>query len=465
MNIDIIFGPPGTGKTTKLLSILEDELKNHTPSEIAYVSFSRKGAYEGKDRALLKFPDFKGTDFLYFRTLHSIAFRAMGVSRGMMITKNNYKQFGEKLGFKFSGYFSEDMQNTKDDAYLNYNILSRNNKEMAKKLLGTLEAQQLRYIQINYKLFRETLGILDFTDLVERFVKRNKATPVKVAIIDEAQDLTSLQWQMVLVAFKDCENIYIAGDDDQALYQWSGADVKFFLNIQGNQHVLDKSYRLPRKILNYSKQITDMITFRADKQYTHNGDEGEITVVKHISEIDMSKGQWMIISRNIQYLIEVQDYLRSQALMFTYKGKISVSPSHIKAINQYEKNRREKTDDKMYLLEDVIDINVKQDYEKPWYEVFNLHENILTYYRDVIRGKVDTRESHIEVNTIHGVKGGESDNVVLLLDYSRNVYKTWNEDPDSELRCYYVGVTRSKKNLYLIPSHSRYGYPLLKIEE
>jgi len=463
MKIDIIFGPPGTGKTTKLLNILEDELKRHSPKEIAYVSFSRKGAYEGKDRALIKFPKYSESDFEYFRTLHSIAFRTLGIGKGMMITKNHYKMFGEKLGFKFSGYFTEDMQNTKDDAYLNYDILMRNNKDAAKKLLGTLEAQQLRYIQLNYKHFRETLGILDFTDLIEMFIRKNKSVPVKVAIIDEAQDLTSLQWQMVLVAFRDCENIYIAGDDDQALYQWSGADVKFFLNIKGNQHVLNKSYRLPRNILEYSKLITNLISFRADKEYTHNGEEGDIIVVKHISEIDMSKGEWMIISRNVQYLLEVQDYLRSQALMFTYKGKISVPPSHIKAINQYEKNRKTKKDERMYLLGDLVDTTVKQNYDKPWYEVFNLHENIATYYRDILRSKVNTKESHIEVNTIHGVKGGEKENVVILLDYSRNVNKNWNEDPDSELRCYYVGVTRAKKNLYIIPSSSRYGFPLLEL--
>ena len=465
MRIDIIFGPPGTGKTTKLLNILEDELRTYAPNEIAYVSFSRKGAYEGRDRAIQKFSSVSESEFKYFKTLHAIAFRELNTGRGMMIGKKHYKQLGEKLGFKFSGFFSEDFQNTKDDAYLMYDILNRNNLSAGNKVLPTLEVQQLRYIQLNYKHFRETLGILDFTDLIEMFVHKNKPLPVKIAIIDEAQDLTSLQWQMVLVAFRDCNHIYIAGDDDQALYQWSGADVKFFLSIQGNQHVLDKSWRLPQQILNYSTQITDLIGFRAPKQFTHKGDKGNIHVMGSIEEIDMSKGEWMIISRNVSYLFKIQDYLRDKSLVFKYKGIPSVNPQHIKAINQYEYNRKHRTYEKMYLLQDVMDPDVKPDYRKPWYNVFNLHENIITYYRDLLRDNIDITNYRIEVNTIHGVKGGEKENVILLLDYSRNVKKNWNEDPDSELRCYYVGVTRSKKNLYIIPTNSQYGYPLLKYQE
>jgi len=463
MNIDIIFGPPGTGKTTELLNILETELKTVPPEEIAYVSYSRKGAYEGRDRALEKFPDYSETNFKYFRTLHSIAFRELNISKGMMIEKKHYKQLSKKLGFKFTGFFTEDFHNSKDDAFLMYDILKRNNNKAAMKMLASLEVHQLRYVQLNYKHFRDALGIMDFTDLIERFIKNNKALPVKVAIIDEAQDLTSLQWQMVLTAFKECDRIYIAGDDDQALYQWAGADVEFFLKIQGNQRILSRSYRLPKPIWDYSRQITDMIGYRAPKEYTYNSTEGSVNVVGDLSDIDMSKDKWMIIGRNITHLNKVMDYLRSIPVMFTWKNKLSVMPTHISAINHYEKIRKSDDKSRFHILDGLIDIDKFNDWDKPWYEVFNLPENIITYYRDILRDKINTKEYNIEVNTIHGVKGGECENVVLILDYSRNVHKNWNENPDSELRCYYVGVTRAKKNLYIVPSKSRYGFPLMKL--
>ena len=44
------------------------------------------------------------------------------------------------------------------------------------------------------------------------------------------------------------KRIYIAGDDDQAIFQWAGAKSEYLLNKEGSRIVLNKSYRLPIKI-------------------------------------------------------------------------------------------------------------------------------------------------------------------------------------------------------------------------
>ena len=68
-----IFGPPGTGKTTRLIKIVEGHLlQKKDPKKIGFMSFSREAAEEARTRAVASLEiDYK--DMLFFRTLHSLA--------------------------------------------------------------------------------------------------------------------------------------------------------------------------------------------------------------------------------------------------------------------------------------------------------------------------------------------------------------------------------------------------------
>ena len=80
---EIILGPPGTGKTTKLLELVNEYISNGIePMDIGYFSFTKKAATEAKTRAIEKFKTYDEADFPYFRTLHSLAF-------GLLRLKNN----------------------------------------------------------------------------------------------------------------------------------------------------------------------------------------------------------------------------------------------------------------------------------------------------------------------------------------------------------------------------------------
>jgi len=457
MEQKIIFGAPGCGKTTKLMEILEKELKENEPNKIAYVSFTRKGTYEGVYRAQNLFA-YHENDLPFFRTLHSIAFRTGGYSKYDMISKKDYKAFSDAMGMKFTGYYTEEFYHN-DDQYLFLDFLLRNNREIANTYLEHMNTTKLKNVIHNYRRFKEYEKISDFTDILQTFVERNEPLPVDIAIIDEAQDLTTLQWKMCEIAFRNCKRIYIAGDDDQAIYEWSGADVNHFLALEGERLILDKSYRLQKKILEVSKNISAQITNRVEKNFEPIADEGNIQYYNSLDEIELDENaSYYFLSRNNWFLSKHREYLRNKAQVFYDKEKLSYYPKDIEAINIFEHIRktRQMSDIEELKLKKYLKPNVNM--QLPWFDNFNLPNDDISYYRDLIKYKTNLKDIKITVSTIHGVKGGEADNVVLMLDFTAAVKNSFERNPDSELRCLYVACTRAKKNLLIVHSNSKNGY-------
>ena len=60
------------------------------------------------------------------------------------------------------------------------------------------------------------------------------------------------------------------------------------------------------------------------------------------------------------------------------------------------------------------------------------------------------REPRLVVSTIHGVKGGEADTVLLYTGTSRAAWLEAAEDADPLVRLFYVGATRSRGSLVLL---------------
>ena len=95
-----------------------------------------------------------------------------------------------------------------------------------------IERNTLYLLSEELKKYKREKGLKDFTDLLEEFIQKESHNKFKVLFIDEAQDLSLLQWDMVRKIWDSAEKTYIAGDDDQAIFKWAGADVDHFIALK-----------------------------------------------------------------------------------------------------------------------------------------------------------------------------------------------------------------------------------------
>ena len=91
MSIRKILGPPGTGKTTKLLHYVRTFVKLGTPlHKIGYFAFTKKAAGEARKRMLESHPELEDDDLPYFQTLHSFAFTSLGMKKSNVLQNEDY---------------------------------------------------------------------------------------------------------------------------------------------------------------------------------------------------------------------------------------------------------------------------------------------------------------------------------------------------------------------------------------
>jgi len=101
--------------------------------------------------------------------------------------------------------------------------------------------------------------------------------------------------------------------------------------------------------------------------------------------------------------------------------------------------------------------------KKIWHEALTkIGEDKREYIIALLRRKTGLRsEAQIKLSTIHGAKGGEADNVLLITDLSGRFARMYDTDPDALNRLHYVAMTRTRKALHIVyPKNVRRGFML-----
>jgi len=485
--IEKVFGPPGSGKTTYLLNVVDRELESGVSSlNIGYFSFTKKAANEARDRALLKFPQLHPkTDFPFFRTLHSLAYRALAVKPDLIMQAEHYREFAEQAGIEIRINADDDTDLSKpDNPILNEINLARirgvDLRQHYNESGLDIEWFHFEFVERTYRHYKRSKDLLDFTDLLEMVVSDADQLPsLDVLIVDEAQDLSRLQWQMVEALAARAKRVYLAGDDDQAVFTWAGADVKSFLSFQGTIKVLQQSYRVPSTVHRLANQIVNRIRERQEKVWRPRDFEGQVQTYYRFEDVPIDGGQWLIMASTNYLLNPVGEWLKSKGVLFDRSGVPSIGPTILKAVISWERLRR----GQQVIGEDIANVyryldsalvargyrTFKGDRNELhtieqlhstygllstpiWHEALSkIAHDKREYLISVLRrGTKLTDGGRVKLSTIHGAKGGEADNVLLLMDLSTKFAKEYQRNGDNVQRLFYVGVTRTKQSLHLV---------------
>lgn len=502
---EIILGPPGTGKTTTLIGIVEELLADGIlPERIGYISFTRRAAQEAMERALLKFTGLTRRNFPYFRTIHSLCFHAMGMTSSMILEGRRLEEFGESIGYKITGRFSlEDgtiFGFEKGDRLLFMENLARVRgvplREVYDEDDDELSFNEVDRFARGLAAYKREHGVIDFTDMLDRFCESGVVPELDALLVDEAQDLSLLQWRVVEKLAQNVPRMYVAGDDDQAIYRWAGADVETLISMQGTSvRVLDQSWRVPRAVQAVADTIIARVRGRRRKVWKARDTDGSVVHHPHSDSVDLSGRDILILARNRYILREFERNIRSLGYLYEFQGARSVRPSVLHAVLTWERLRRGRdgvtaadcrkmydfmsvrvgvahgsktlprfSDDETVTFQDMLDRGglLVKDPEVRWYDALDkITPTDNAYIRAALRrGENLQADPRIRLSTIHGVKGGQAEEVVLLTDMAQRTFEEARRNPEDEARVWYVAVTRAKEKLHIVAPRTSRHYQL-----
>jgi DNA helicase-2/ATP-dependent DNA helicase PcrA len=524
-----VFGPPGTGKTTYLAKQIERAAEKHGAENIIVASYTKTAAAELNSRKLPIPYDNLGT-------LHALCYRALGK---YPIAEKNAKTFNEAYPHYAISANNDQMEEMMVDSNFQTDgdqLLSLYNIHRARMESPlTLHKAVQRFAKV-WESWKMKNDFIDFTDMISMTLQANEAPPghPAVGIYDEVQDFNRLQLALIRQWSKHQDHIILAGDDDQSIYEWTGATPDAFLLPEIPNHqkrFLRQSWRLPRVIQEFSARWISQVRRREPKEFKARDEEGNIQFFENANyrvphrAIDLaqnyaSQGKTVMFLATCSYMLNaLKRELRNSGLPFhnpyrlsrgdwnplgSFVGKSKKNSTRERFLAFLRKDEECRVGDNHYwsipdlnLWSSVLKIRgiFKKDarnkiemimkdfngilmgpYSDFYQEIFEDFALRMALNRDVkwFKGAlISSKQAVVEypitiynawgvdalkakpkiiISTIHGVKGGEADVVILFPDLSIAAaiqYKQSIESRDSAIRTFYVGMTRAREALVI----------------
>lgn len=470
----------GAGKSTAAMQEIQELLQVYRPDEIAFLSYTKKGVETGITKALQVNKDLTPDDLYNFKTLHALSFRESKLTRVNIMASEDIMRFNKAFNFNLSPCPDSFGHSTEDDK-----LLQRYDSERAGAIKGVFVNGSYDVMRYNrlinaYKSFKESHGLVDFYDCLERYMEVGEPLKgVKVFLIDESQDTTPLQWEVIMKMSAEAEKIRCYGDDYQTIFSHAGADPSILVELAAHYKCVkhETSFRIPKEVYNFSKGITDIITEKVDKDYKPRADAPEgfvkfgtdrAILARKIRDDLKNNGpvgaRWYLLFRTNCFIDDMAETLQQFIVPYSDQRGFCIdkrSLSKIKRYYQYRLNgygsaeSREKFM-KEYNIKDFNDDFMESDLI-PGKEKYFFQDLVNEYGLDTLEKLSSLSQPFCLLSTIHKVKGGEADYTALFMDCTKLVNDNIMFDSDSELRVLYVGVTRCREGLYIVPAKGKYS--------
>ena len=311
----LVLAGAGSGKTKVLTSRIAYLIENGVnPRNILAITFTNKAAKEMKDRVVNLIGS--SANYIQISTFHSL---------GLKMIKENYSVLGYDKNFTILD--SDDtltvVKKIIKEMNLNpqfYNAKAIRNKISSAKneLMSVSEFSHVEFDKDIVRIFEKYNSILktnnsvDFDDLLVLPIQLLNNSEVldryqelyKYILIDEYQDTNEAQYKFTKKLANKYKNIFVVGDNDQAIYAFRGANFKNILNFEKDYPncktiLLEENYRSTKMILNAANSVIKNNKERKDKNLWSNNPEGN--KIKYI-QADSDKEEGSYISSKIKEL-------------------------------------------------------------------------------------------------------------------------------------------------------------------
>ncbi len=492
--------------------------------EMLALSFSRAAGNALRSRLGLLGADYRAVDG--YKTLHSQCFRLLKLNKEDMVQADDIHAFlaagsidnsmsvegGDEtdelgfLGFLQAGKRVGDRLLLADHLIRNTQGKITDSDILALFKDGEVTIPLVSAFCDRYRRFRESAGKLDFTDLLEKTVEQELyPESVKILSCDEFQDFSALQVEVVRswIHRGTIREVVFAGDDDQAIYGFGGADSSFLTGMTTDVTVtLDMSHRIPSKILMAATHVIEKNRRRIPKEpnsTTMGGEVYETSDINSALKLTETENVYML-SRTRRHLMGFRQELANKCIPYKFLGTYkspwqSGVPKAINAVMALKNGERISYADLDIILsyipqqgmlerglkakvkeyasrEDVPqDVNLKE-LQTGWLGLgetiakTQLEDLLSKCNKDSIKmfrlaaerhgRKVLVDDPRISLGTKHSAKGLETETVISIEPLD-DLYGN-DERTESERRIHYVGRTRASKKLVLLKLDSMWRF-------